>query len=222
MIRRAVSTDGRAQAVGATGAAVVHSSMALVNVAYNLSYGWQHPRVTTLEAQMRQPLLNRHPVEIGLAGREREVVAAARGRCDLSRGSSRPCSAAPSARRRSSPPSQPSSARCIDGHSAFDAYVFGGSARCAVAGSQARHGAVLLPAHRLRGLSLRDSIFQATGATAAGPPARPASPMMVWGWVPCGCPRCAISRSPPPICTMGASPRWTAVLDHYQRVGNTA
>ena len=50
--------------------------MALVNVAYNLSYGWQHPEVTSLEAQMRLPLLNRHPVEIGLAGRERAVTAA--------------------------------------------------------------------------------------------------------------------------------------------------
>ena len=60
-------SDGRARAVGATGATLSSSSMALVNVAYNLSYGWQHPEVTTLEAQMRRPLLNRHPVEIGRA-----------------------------------------------------------------------------------------------------------------------------------------------------------
>ena len=69
-------TDGRARAVGATGAVMAHSSMALINVAYNLSYGWQHPEISSLEAQMRQPLFNRHPVEIGLAGREREVRAA--------------------------------------------------------------------------------------------------------------------------------------------------
>ena len=36
------------------------------NVAYNLAYGWQQPLVKTLEQQMRQPLLNRRPVEIGL------------------------------------------------------------------------------------------------------------------------------------------------------------
>ncbi|HEX3837365.1 MAG TPA: cytochrome c peroxidase [Steroidobacteraceae bacterium] len=69
-------TDGRARAVGATGAEVPHSAMTLINVAYNLSYGWQHPEISSLEAQMRQPLFNRHPVEIGLSGREGEVCAA--------------------------------------------------------------------------------------------------------------------------------------------------
>jgi cytochrome c peroxidase len=69
-------TDGRARAVGATGDLVPHSAMTLINVAYNVSYGWQHPQTSSLEAQMRQPLFNRHPVEIGLGGREREVRAA--------------------------------------------------------------------------------------------------------------------------------------------------
>ena len=69
-------SDGRALAVGATGATLGRSAMALVNVAYNLAYGWQQPSVGTLEAQMRQPLLNRHPVEIGLGGRERQVMRA--------------------------------------------------------------------------------------------------------------------------------------------------
>jgi cytochrome c peroxidase len=68
-------TDGRARAVGATGDSVPHSAMTLINAAYNISYGWQHPQTATLEAQMRQPLFNRHPVEIGLTGREREVRA---------------------------------------------------------------------------------------------------------------------------------------------------
>jgi cytochrome c peroxidase len=69
-------TDGRARALGATGAVMAHSSMALINVAYNLSYGWQHPQISSLEAQMRQPLFNRHPVEIGMAGRDHEVRTA--------------------------------------------------------------------------------------------------------------------------------------------------
>jgi cytochrome c peroxidase len=69
-------TDARARAVGATGASMDHSAMALINVAYNLAYGWQRPKVTTLETQMRQPLFNQHPVEIGLTGREAQVVAA--------------------------------------------------------------------------------------------------------------------------------------------------
>lgn len=68
-------TDGRAKAVGATGQSTERSAMTLVNVAYNSSYGWTEPTVTTLEAQMYQPLFNEHPIEMGLAGREAAMVA---------------------------------------------------------------------------------------------------------------------------------------------------
>jgi cytochrome c peroxidase len=47
--------------------------MSLVNVAYNISYGWTQPELQSLEAQMLQPLLNEHPVELGLAGRQASV-----------------------------------------------------------------------------------------------------------------------------------------------------
>jgi cytochrome c peroxidase len=66
-------TDGRALAVGATGETLTRSAMSLINVAYNISYGWTEPEVQSLEAQMLQPLLNEHPVELGLAGRQAEV-----------------------------------------------------------------------------------------------------------------------------------------------------
>jgi cytochrome c peroxidase len=68
-------TDGRAVARGATGDALPHNAMTLVNVAYNITFGWQQPQVRSLEAQMRQPLFNEHPVELGLKGRERAVCA---------------------------------------------------------------------------------------------------------------------------------------------------
>jgi cytochrome c peroxidase len=68
-------SDGRPVAVGATGEALPHNAMALVNVAYNVSFGWMKPQVRSLEAQMLEPMLNRHPVELGLAGRERELCA---------------------------------------------------------------------------------------------------------------------------------------------------
>jgi cytochrome c peroxidase len=68
-------SDGRPVAVGATGEALPHNAMALVNVAYNVSFGWMKPQVRSLEAQMLEPLLNRHPVELGLAGREGELCA---------------------------------------------------------------------------------------------------------------------------------------------------
>jgi len=69
-------SDGRALAVGATGETLSHSAMSLVNVAYNISFGWTRPELQSLEAQMLEPLLNEHPVELGLAGRQAQV-------CDL-------------------------------------------------------------------------------------------------------------------------------------------
>jgi cytochrome c peroxidase len=68
-------TDGKARAVGALGDTLPRGAMALVNVAYNISFGWTQPGVRSLEAQMRQPLFNTHPVELGLAGREAQAAA---------------------------------------------------------------------------------------------------------------------------------------------------
>jgi cytochrome c peroxidase len=67
-------TDGRAASAGATGQALPHSAMSLVNVAYNVSFGWNQANVRSLEAQMREPLFNEHPIELGLKGRESEVL----------------------------------------------------------------------------------------------------------------------------------------------------
>jgi cytochrome c peroxidase len=69
-------SDGRALAIGATGQKLTHSAMSLINVAYNISYGWTKPELQSLEAQMLEPLLNEHPIELGLAGRQQSV-------CDL-------------------------------------------------------------------------------------------------------------------------------------------
>ena len=67
-------TDGKARATGALGDTLPRGAMALVNVAYNISFGWTRPDVRSLEAQMRQPLFNTHPVELGLAGHEAAVM----------------------------------------------------------------------------------------------------------------------------------------------------
>jgi len=69
-------TDGRALALGATGESLPHNAMALVNVAYNISFGWDRPDLTSLEQQMLVPMLNEHPVELGLAGREASLSQA--------------------------------------------------------------------------------------------------------------------------------------------------
>jgi cytochrome c peroxidase len=59
-------TDGRAHAVGATGETVRRGAMSLTNVAYNPAFTWSSEKVRSLEAQMRQPLFNEQPVEMGL------------------------------------------------------------------------------------------------------------------------------------------------------------
>jgi cytochrome c peroxidase len=59
-------TDGRALAVGSTGALGRRSSMSLVNVAYNASQTWANPTVIDLEAQALVPMFGTAPVELGL------------------------------------------------------------------------------------------------------------------------------------------------------------
>jgi cytochrome c peroxidase len=69
-------TDGRAHAQGATGESVRRSAMSLTNVAYNPAFTWGSDNVRSLEAQMRQPLFNEHPVEMGLKRDATAVVNA--------------------------------------------------------------------------------------------------------------------------------------------------
>ena len=59
-------TDGRAQAVGSTGAVHTRNSMSLVNVAYAETLTWAHPTLTSLEAQALVPMYGTAPVELGL------------------------------------------------------------------------------------------------------------------------------------------------------------
>jgi cytochrome c peroxidase len=66
-------TDGLVRSRGATGAALPLNAPTLLNAAYNPSLGWHDSGNTSLERQMRGPLFNDHPPELGLAGREAEV-----------------------------------------------------------------------------------------------------------------------------------------------------
>lgn len=69
-------TDGRARAVGATGALHPRSAMALANVAYNVRFGWEDPDTASLEAQAAIPMLNVAPIELGVRGHEARILAA--------------------------------------------------------------------------------------------------------------------------------------------------
>jgi cytochrome c peroxidase len=66
-------TDGLVQSRGATGETLTLNAPTLLNAAYNASLGWHDAGIHTLEQQMRGPLFNEHPQELGLAGQEAEV-----------------------------------------------------------------------------------------------------------------------------------------------------
>jgi cytochrome c peroxidase len=67
-------TDGHPRAEGTTGETHPRSAMSLANVGSNRSLGWDDPKLTRLEDQALVPLLNRHPIELGLSGHEIEVL----------------------------------------------------------------------------------------------------------------------------------------------------
>ncbi|MEM8934535.1 MAG: cytochrome-c peroxidase, partial [Acidobacteriota bacterium] len=58
-------TDGLARPVGITGERHPRGAMALINVAYGISFGWDDPRVHRLEDQLTTPLFGHDPVEMG-------------------------------------------------------------------------------------------------------------------------------------------------------------
>jgi cytochrome c peroxidase len=213
-------TDGRAQALGATGDRTPHGAMALVNVAYNLSYGWQQPEVTSLEAQMRQPLLNRHPVEIGMGGREAAVEAALKADVHYPQQFLEAFGTAPSVPRLI----QAIAAferTLLFGHSPFDAYVFGGDH--AALSASAKRGMALFFSKRVgcagchSGFNFAGNWRDAEGATGKASFADEgfgAGPMRV--------PTLRNIALTAPYMHDGRFATLDAVLDHYQRVGRSA
>lgn len=69
-------TDGLPRSRGVLDDRLPLNAPTLWNAAYNASYGWRDPEVRTLEQQMQGPLFNEHPRELGLAGRESQVIEA--------------------------------------------------------------------------------------------------------------------------------------------------
>ncbi|PVX29016.1 di-heme enzyme [Sphingomonas pokkalii] len=67
-------TDGRAVSRGVTGESTPRNSMSLVNVAYFPVLTWANPLLKHLEQQALVPLLGQEPVELGLAGKDAEIV----------------------------------------------------------------------------------------------------------------------------------------------------
>ncbi len=70
----AAFTDGRALAVGSTGELHPRNSMSLANVGYGSVLNWGNPNVQQLEQQALIPMFGEHPVELGMAGQEDELL----------------------------------------------------------------------------------------------------------------------------------------------------
>lgn len=68
-------SDGRSLAVGSTGQTHPRNAPGLVNVAYFTSLTWANPVLDRLEKQVAVPLVSEDPVEMGLVGHDREVLA---------------------------------------------------------------------------------------------------------------------------------------------------
>lgn len=67
-------TDGRRISPGALGHFTNRNSMSLANVAYLPVLTWSNPLLHNLEQQALVPLLGSDPIEMGLAGRDRDMV----------------------------------------------------------------------------------------------------------------------------------------------------
>ncbi len=66
--------DGRVTPSGSTGDVLRRNAMGLTNIAYNPTYTWANPTSTTLELQAMIPIFGKHPIELGVAGHEGEIV----------------------------------------------------------------------------------------------------------------------------------------------------
>jgi cytochrome c peroxidase len=121
-------TDGLPRSRGATGAELPLNAPTLLNAAYNASLGWNDTGVRTLEQQMRGPLFNRHPPELGLAGREADVERALAQDPGYARGFSEafPGETAPLAMDNVIRAIAAYERTLFAGHSPFDRYLFGG------------------------------------------------------------------------------------------------
>lgn len=74
-IQKLAFTDGLPNAVGSTGQMHPRGSMSLANVVYTPTLTWANPLLQKLEDQALLPLFGDHPVELGLAGRDQELLA---------------------------------------------------------------------------------------------------------------------------------------------------
>ncbi|MCW5317875.1 di-heme enzyme [Nostoc sp. KVJ3] len=67
-------TDGKSVSVGATGETHFRGAMSLANIAYSPVLTWANPLIKQLEKQALVPMFGEHPVEMGMGGREKQIL----------------------------------------------------------------------------------------------------------------------------------------------------
>jgi cytochrome c peroxidase len=216
-------TDGKPRAVGTLGDTLPRNAMALVNVAYNVSFGWTKPSLRSLEAQMREPLLNTHPVELGLA--EHEASTASRLAADPTY-----AQAFAAAFPNDGPPATfdhvikaiaSFERTLISGNSPFDRYVFQGDH--AAVSAAAKRGMALFFAPAV-GCGSCHSGFNFTGTwrDSQGDTGKPAFANNGTSTRPMRIPTLRNVALTAPYMHDGRFPTLDAVLDHYFGLGEGA
>jgi cytochrome c peroxidase len=118
-------SDGKSVAVGSTGQHHTRNAMTLTNAGYNASYTWDSTRVRSLEKQALVPMFNVHPIELGVAGHEQEIVARFRGD-DARFRAAFPGQRQPVSIRNIARALAAFERALISGHSTYDRLVYGG------------------------------------------------------------------------------------------------
>lgn len=213
-------SDGRKVAIGATGQALPHNAMALVNVAYDIALGWTEPAPRSLEEQMLRPMLSERPVELGLRGRERQVVA------ELARDAGYRRAFA-----EAFPRAQPAvtlghvvkaiaafERTLIAGDSPFDRYVFGGDSHAL--STEAKRGMALFFSARIGCAGCHSGFnFSGNWRDAEGDTGRPSFANDGTSDRPIRVPTLRNLIFTAPYMHDGRFATLGAVLDHYVRVG---
>jgi cytochrome c peroxidase len=211
-------SDGRARAVGATGDTLGHSAMSLVNVAYNVSYGWTKPELQSLETQMLEPLLNQHPVELGLEGRQSSIcdLLAAEPTYRLAFAQAFPQAAQPVSFDNLVKAIAAFERTLIYGNSPFDRYVFSGEHESLSA--QAKRGMQLFYSSRAGCASCHSGFnFEGNWRDAQGQTGKPGFADNGLGGPPMRVPTLRNIALTAPYMHDGRFTTLEAVLDHYAR-----
>lgn len=74
-VQKLAFSDGRLTAIGSTGMRHPRHTPTLTNAGYATTLTWANPLQRKLEKQMLVPMFGEHPVELGLSGKEKILIA---------------------------------------------------------------------------------------------------------------------------------------------------